>query len=119
MQRMTVDSGRRSASVISCRVTFILFVLLPCLPSLASDGKQGKAASEAELCRCQLPKEQSVSCVAYSPNGRKVIIGTTGGAVWVWEPEKEKAPIKLQVGTDDLLTGGVMCLAFSPDSVSI
>jgi WD40 repeat protein len=85
----------------------------------AAGGEKAKDAAPDEVRRFELPEDEVVDCVAFSPNGRNVIAGTAGGWVWLWDTAKGKAPRKLKATSDNLLTGGVMSLAFSPDGKRI
>jgi WD40 repeat protein len=68
-----------------------------------------------EVCRFELPAEEVVYRVAFSPDGRKVVAATMGGRVWVWDTDKPETPRSFEATSGELLTGSVLSLAFSPD----
>jgi WD40 repeat protein len=78
-----------------------------------------KGATARELREFELPKDATVMCVAFSPDGRRVAAGTMEGAVWLWEVEKSKERRKLQLTDGGLLTGSNLFVAFSPDGKRI
>src|SRR5262249_41875355 len=85
----------------------------------AVGGEKVKDAVPGEVRRFDLPKEEIVYSVAFSPDGRTVIAGTAEGRVWLWDVEKGQARRKLKVTSGGLLTGGVLSTAFSPDGKRI
>jgi WD40 repeat protein len=86
---------------------------------LMAAGDKAKDAAPGEVRRFELPNYEVVYCVAFSPDGRKVIAGTAGGRLWLWDADKGKAPQQFKATSDDLLRGGVLSLAFSPDGKRI
>ena len=69
-----------------------------------SESKAKNTAPDA-LRSFELPKDEVVLRVAFSPDGRKVIAGTMGGTVWLWDTEKGKDPRKFNATAGELLTG--------------
>jgi len=80
-----------------------------------ASGTKSKDALPGEVRRFEFPDDQDIYCVAFSPDGSKVIAATGGGQIWVWDKKKAKGFRKFKVASGKLLTGGILSLAFSAD----
>jgi len=59
----------------------------------------------------------TVCSLAWSPDGKLLASGCSGGSIWVWEHEVPEPDTRVQrlSGHTDLVTG----LAFAPDSAQL
>jgi WD40 repeat protein len=93
------------------------------LGSLMVFGPVGADKSEDAMVRevreFELPNDEVVQRVAFSPDGHKVAAGTLSGRLWIWDIENGRKPRKIQATVNSLLKGGVLSLAFSPDGKRI
>src|SRR5260370_21060248 len=78
-----------------------------------ASGTKSKDALPGEVRRFEFPDDQDIYCVAFSPDGSKVIAATGGGQIWVWDKKKAKGFRKFKVASGKLLTGGIQSLTFS------
>lgn len=66
-----------------------------------------------------MAKDEWPHCVAFSPDGCKIIAGTNAGNVWLWERKKGAIATTISLTTGDVLTGSVLCVAYSPDGKTV
>jgi WD40 repeat protein len=62
-----------------------------------------------ELARTITGFERVLTCVSFSPDGKRLAAGTQDGYVWVWETETGKQTQLIEVGSR-----GLRSVAFSP-----
>jgi WD40 repeat protein len=73
------------------------------------------ADSEGTKGQFKIPGGEPVQCIAYGRGNETLVIGTSSGSVWLWEPKKDGKARRLTVGSRDLLKGGILSAAVSPD----
>ncbi len=96
------------------RGVLLLAALALLLPRNNGAGAERAEQTEEPELRFSLSEEEWPQCVAFSPDGRKVLAGTDAGRLWVWERKKGAVPAKIRLTSGELLTGPVLCLGSLP-----
>ncbi len=104
-----------TGSLFCWRGLLLLAALAILLPRNNGAGAERAEPAEEPEIRFTLSEEEWPQCVAFSPDGRKILAGTNAGRLWVWERKKGAVPEKIRLTSGRLLSGPVLCLGFSPE----